>query len=134
MGKKDLTSNDGTPKRRATKPAPEAKANGSRRPAVVLPEPVIAPLSAKTPDGGSNGGAATVSKPAFKPKAPARKRLGAPRVVAPAFTDSDVALRAYFLSEKRRMQGLPGDERQDWIEAERQLQSENAPNPNSKRA
>jgi hypothetical protein len=135
MGKKDLTSKNGTPKSRATKPALEAKANGSKRPAVLLPEPVItAPPSAETQHAGTNGDAALVSQPATRPKAPARRKLGAPRVVAPAFTDSDVALRAYFLSERRRIHGLPGDEHQDWIEAERQLQSESAPKPKAKGA
>lgn len=52
-----------------------------------------------------------------RPKAPT-----APAV--PAYTREDVALRAYFISEKRRHQGLHGDEHQDWIEAERQLLAE----------
>jgi len=34
---------------------------------------------------------------------------------------SDIALRAYFIAEKRRTTGLPGDELGDWVEAERQL-------------
>jgi Protein of unknown function (DUF2934) len=33
-------------------------------------------------------------------------------------------LRAYFISEKRRNEGLPGDDQQDWLEAERQLKAE----------
>lgn len=43
---------------------------------------------------------------------------------APAYTHEDVALRAYFISEKRRHHGQPGDEHQDWLEAERQLAAE----------
>jgi hypothetical protein len=46
--------------------------------------------------------------------------------VAPSFTHEDIALRAYFIAEKRRSQGLSGDEHQDWIEAERQLLVESA--------
>jgi len=42
----------------------------------------------------------------------------------PAYTQEDVALRAYFISEKRRSAGLPGDEHQDWLEAERQIVAE----------
>jgi hypothetical protein len=33
-------------------------------------------------------------------------------------------LRAYFISEKRRNLGLPGNEHHDWLEAERQLAAE----------
>ena len=45
--------------------------------------------------------------------------------VPPPSTD-DIATRAYYLEEKRRTDGLPGDEQQDWIEAERQLRAEAA--------
>jgi hypothetical protein len=60
---------------------------------------------------------------AKKPTAP-RKRAAAKAPEAPAFTHDDIALRAYFVSEKRRAAGLPGDEQGDWIEAERQLIAE----------
>ena len=36
----------------------------------------------------------------------------------------DIALRAYFIAEKRQQQGQPGDSQSDWIEAERQLRAE----------
>ncbi len=36
----------------------------------------------------------------------------------------EIQLRAYFISEERRTHSLPGDEHQDWIEAERQLRAE----------
>lgn len=65
-----------------------------------------------------------------KPKAPAvkAKRTTKPTAAAavPAFSREDVALRAYFIAEKRHSQGLSGDEHQDWIEAERQLLAESA--------
>jgi Protein of unknown function (DUF2934) len=41
-----------------------------------------------------------------------------------AITAEDIALRAYYIAEKRRHNGLPGDEHRDWIEAERQLRAE----------
>jgi len=72
------------------------------------------------------------AKPAAGKKAPAlgaatkpksrKKSQGTP---APPSTD-DIATRAYFIAEKRRADGLPGDEQQDWIEAERQLLAEAA--------
>jgi hypothetical protein len=45
----------------------------------------------------------------------------------PLISREDIALRAYFIAEKRHREGLPGDEHQDWIEAERQLQAERRP-------
>ncbi|RYD85535.1 MAG: DUF2934 domain-containing protein [Verrucomicrobiaceae bacterium] len=40
------------------------------------------------------------------------------------FTQEDIALRAYFLSEKRRTSGAPADPHQDWLDAERELTNE----------
>lgn len=65
----------------------------------------------------------TKAAPAKKAAAP-RKRTTKPK--APAYTHEDIALRAYFVSEKRRADGLPGDEHSDWLEAERQLAAEHA--------
>jgi hypothetical protein len=39
----------------------------------------------------------------------------------PAYTNEDIALRAYFIAEKRRQLGLWGSPESDWLEAERQL-------------
>lgn len=36
-------------------------------------------------------------------------------------TNEDIALKAYYLAERRRNLGLPGDPQSDWLEAERQL-------------
>ena len=57
-------------------------------------------------------------------KKPAAKKPAAPRKKAAKYTEDDVALRAYFIAEKRRSLGLPGDSHADWIEAERQLSAE----------
>ena len=74
--------------------------------------------------------AAEVKLAAPRKAAPARKvaapRKPAAKKTAPAFSDADIALRAYFVSEKRRASGLPGDEHSDWLEAERQLTAEHA--------
>jgi hypothetical protein len=43
-----------------------------------------------------------------------------------SISTDDIALRAYFIAEKRHADGLPGDEHQDWVEAERQLRAEAA--------
>jgi len=55
-----------------------------------------------------------------KPKAPAKKKSAA----RPAITGDDIALRAYFIAERRQKMGWPGDSTGDWVEAERQLVAE----------
>jgi DNA-binding response OmpR family regulator len=42
-------------------------------------------------------------------------------------SDEEVRLRAYFISERRREFGLPGDASSDWLEAKRQLFPETGP-------
>jgi hypothetical protein len=39
-------------------------------------------------------------------------------------SDEAIRIRAYFISERRRRFGLPGDADSDWLEAKRQLLSE----------
>lgn len=55
-----------------------------------------------------------------------RKVASLARVTAAIGDPSDEAirLRAYFISERRRRLGLPGDADSDWLEAKRQLFSE----------
>ena len=60
-------------------------------------------------------GAAPAAKPAKK-KTEKASAVGA----------EDIALRAYFIAEKREQLGLPGDSLGDWIEAERQLLGDRA--------
>ncbi|MEI8234329.1 MAG: DUF2934 domain-containing protein [Verrucomicrobiota bacterium] len=74
---------------------------------------------------------AKVKKPAATAKTPAsRTRVKASPVTkaAPAsqVTPADIALRAYFIAEKRQKLGIPGDSTSDWVEAERQLKAEAA--------
>lgn len=70
--------------------------------------------------------AASGKRPVAKKPAAPRKRAAAKAPKAPAFTQEDIATRAYFVSERRRAAGLPGDEHGDWLEAERQLLAENS--------
>lgn len=60
---------------------------------------------------------------ATKPKAPSRVKKAPP---APEIEISieEIGLRAYFISERRRNNNLPGDETSDWVEAERELRFE----------
>jgi hypothetical protein len=36
-------------------------------------------------------------------------------------TTEDIAIKAYYLGERRRHLGLPGDPESDWLQAEREL-------------
>jgi hypothetical protein len=79
---------------------------------------------------------ATATAPATLAKPKAAKKTAAPKTAAKAparktkpivragFSNDDVALRAYYIAEKRQAQGHPGDTHSDWIEAERQLRHE----------
>lgn len=52
-----------------------------------------------------------------------RKRGGMSEITAVigSVTTEDISLRAYFIGERRRHLGLPGDAESDWLEAEQQL-------------
>ena len=76
---------------------------------------------------------AAEKKAATRPKPSAAKPAAKPAAKAPGFTTDDIALRAYFIAEKRRQNGLPGDEHHDWLEAERQLLAESGPPKMSRR-
>lgn len=54
-----------------------------------------------------------------------RKRAAVPKPAK--FSQSEIALKAYYIGEARRKMGLPGDETSDWLEAERQLKGGKAP-------
>jgi len=86
----------------------------------------------------TEGAVARTAKIQTKPKVAARRtgntnngETAAPpakkRKAKPAISTEDIALRAYFIAEKRRTAGIPGDELGDWVEAERQLLVEKEP-------
>ena len=98
MGKKATTAKTTAPAKRAAKPSAANQPNGDKK------------ATAR----------ATPAKAAAAPKRAAKPLPSK----APGFTADDIALRAYFIAEKRRLHGLAGDESQDWLEAERQLLAE----------
>jgi hypothetical protein len=59
---------------------------------------------------------------AAKPRAEAK---ATEQPTTPAAPTELVALRAYFISEKRQADGIEGDALTDWLEAERQILTEN---------
>lgn len=73
-----------------------------------------------------------VEKPAkaIKKSAPSRTKAIAAVETSPVAPNSvevsndDIALRAYYIGERRRAMGWPGDSTSDWVEAELQLRTE----------
>lgn len=93
------------------------------KPAKVGRKPAAAKaLAAKL--GKAEAATPVVADPApLKPAkvTPAVKAAPEPEVV---ITNEDIALRAYFIAERRQAMGWPGDSTSDWVEAERQLRAE----------
>lgn len=85
-----------------------------------------APVAEKKP---AKAAKAPAKKSAVK-KAPASVKKGAKA----AFTNDDIALRAYFIAEKRHKAGLHGNPHHDWVEAEKQLLAESKKKPAAKAA
>ncbi len=101
QGKKAVANTAGTAGKAPAKPI-----ETTATPVAASPAPAIAEKKARAKR--------TVSKTTAAPAAPK----------AAAISSDEIALRAYFIAEKRNAQGLPGDPHQDWIEAERQLRAE----------
>jgi len=89
--------------------------------------PVAPPAPVKPPakPAGKKKPAAKAGK-ALTAKTPKPAGKKAVKTAARAYTREDVALRAYFIAEKRHAHGHPGNEHQDWLEAERQLAAESS--------
>jgi len=89
---------------------------GSNLPAnlpVLVSNPVAAPAKSKP------ASKSPAEAPA-KAKAAPGKKAAAPIVIS----GDDIALRAYYIAERRQRMGWPGDSTNDWVEAERQLRAE----------
>jgi len=86
---------------------------------------------APTPEPAAAGKAGGIAKAATAKRKPAAKTKAA--TSANGISLDDIALRAYFIAEKRRTEGRHGDEHQDWIEAERQLVAESSKGKRSRK-
>ena len=74
-----------------------------------------AELAAPTTKGSVEGAA----KPSTK-----RKQSNTRKKAARRPSVEQIQLRAYFIAERRRQLGLPGDETADWVQAEKELSTE----------
>jgi hypothetical protein len=72
-------------------------------------------------------GAKAAKKPSVKKAAGQKVKAGPPIIEAMEPSDEEIRTRAYFISERRRRLGLPGDASSDWLEAKKQLLSETGP-------
>jgi Protein of unknown function (DUF2934) len=71
------------------------------------------PISGKKTVQGKTASSSTTAKSRARKKAMEQ------------LNEEQVALHAYFIAERRRKLGMPGDETSDWVQAERELLSEN---------
>ena len=108
MAKKSITPNITEPS--GAQPAEAVGSKPARK------KPAKAKASAET----SAPKPAKTTKPRAKVKSAVVTKSGP---AAASITPADIALRAYFIAEKRRKLGLPGDSTSDWVEAERQLKA-----------
>lgn len=99
-------------KKSATKKAPAKSAKTTAKKAPSKKPAPKRPVAARTK--------AVTATPA---RVMTRKRGGKTEITAVigSVTSEDIATRAYFIGERRRHLGLPGDPQSDWLEAERQL-------------
>src|SRR5438105_14951776 len=96
---------------------------GTSIPKTPVRKKTVAPPVAEAAPAPAPAPAARKRKPAKAPEAGSAAAVGKGSKRA-VFSNDDIALRAYFIAEKRRNRGIPGDEHQDWLEAERQLRAE----------
>jgi DUF2934 family protein len=81
------------------------------------PPPVIVTTPESKPKKAAAPKSTSVKAPAVKSQSAAGKRAG-------KVTLEQIQLRAYFIAERRKNQGIAGDEASDWIQAERELKIE----------
>jgi lipoprotein-anchoring transpeptidase ErfK/SrfK len=86
--------------------------------------------AAKAPKSANKTAAkAAVKAPAIKRKTvttkiPPAKKSSPIVAEEPNISSDQIALRAYYIAERRRSMGWGGDDHSDWIEAESQLKAE----------
>ena len=102
-----------TKKKRVQKRAVRKKAKAAE-PVSTAASPVVTPETKKPRKSSSKAIKASKAKTTSK----------TPKVINLLPTFEQVQVRAYFISERRRKLGLPGDEGHDWVTAERELLAE----------
>jgi hypothetical protein len=99
--------------KKATKPAAKpAKKTAARKKTASRKSPSKKPADARSRATSANPG-----------RVMTRRIGGRSEVVGliGSVTTEDIAIKAYYLGERRRHLGLPGDPESDWLQAEREL-------------
>jgi hypothetical protein len=106
--------------------APNSAANNGD--SAARPEKPVVAKSATGKTVKPARGAKSAGKDRRKTTAARKPRAAAPRensaVGEVMVSNEEVRIRAYFISERRMQNGVPGDSAHDWLEAQRQLQEE----------
>ena len=91
---------------------------------VALPANEIpaAPVAKPEPTTVTANAPAPVVKAKSAAKEPAKKVARPKKVKDPTF--EEIQLQAYFIGERRKKYGIPGDETSDWVEAELTLRAQ----------
>jgi hypothetical protein len=107
-----------TKPKRASKLLATTPAVPAADPAPVPPPPIAGVTKPATKVKGE-------AKPkAAKPKPAPRLGSGSAKPKKKGFTNDDVALRAYFIAQRRHAEGRHGNPESDWLEAEAELRVE----------
>lgn len=105
----------------APAPAKAAKPAAKAKPAP--PSVIEAPKAVKKP--AAKAVKAVAAKAPAKPAKAAKKPAAKNRAKAPSpITQEEVALRAYFIAERRQAEGRWADPSQDWLQAEQEIAAE----------
>ena len=120
---KKKTDTEKKPKEvKATKPAKKVAEKSEKETKPTRTKTVEAPAPAPVVADPKPAAAPAAEKPKLNlPKKPAQIKRPAITI-----TVEDISLRAYFIAERRKGLGWPGDETSDWVEAEQQLLAEAA--------
>jgi len=100
------------PKKATRSASKTAKKSATKKKPVVKKSPAKKPVAARNRATSANPGRVVT------------RRIGGRSEVVGligSVTTEEIAIKAYYLAERRRNLGLPGDPESDWLQAEREL-------------
>jgi Protein of unknown function (DUF2934) len=119
MGKMTISTTKKTTMKRMVKPAAPADGKTVEAPLSVSAEkPAPKARRVRKPALPRTGKPATARRTTTAAKTSRKSKSASTKA---AYTSEDIALRAYFISQKRQQLGQYGSPESDWLEAERQL-------------
>lgn len=119
MGKTTTSTTKKTAAKRAAKPAATADVASTETPApAIAAKPAPKAKRVRKPALPKDAKPAAIKRTTTATKSSKKSKSAATK---PAYTSEDIALRAYFIAQKRQQLGQYGSPESDWLEAERQL-------------